>query len=91
MRIFLAALLTLCACLTAQAQSERILDFSSRILVEPDGSMVVTETIIVQATGAQIKRGIVREFPTLYRDSDGSRVRIGFTLMQDSLDGVVDP
>ena len=91
MRIFLAALLTLCACLTAQAQSERILDFSSRILVEPDGSMVVTETIIVQATGAQIKRGIVREFPTLYRDSDGSRVRIGFTLLEVRRDGVPEP
>ncbi len=90
LRIFLAALLALFACAAAQAETERILDFSSQVLIDPDGSMVVTETITVQATGEQIKRGIVREFPTLYRGSDGSRVRIGFTLLDVRRDGVAE-
>lgn len=53
--------------------------------------MVVTETITVLAAGAQIKRGIVREFPTLYTGRDGSRVRVGFTLLDVKRDGVTEP
>jgi len=90
-RIFLAALLILLACSFVRAETERILDFSSLVLIDPDGSMVVTETIRVQATGDQIRRGIVREFPTLYRDADGSRIRIGFTLLEVRRDGAIEP
>jgi len=90
-RIFLAALFTLLFCAPLLAASERILDFSSLVLIDPDGSMVVTETITVQATGEQVKRGIVREFPTLYTGRDGSRVRVGFTLLDVKRDGVTEP
>lgn len=89
-RIFLAALLTLLACTPLAAQTERVLDFSSLVLIDPDGSMVVTETITVQATGDQIKRGIVREFPTLYTGRSGNRVRVGFTLLDVKRDGVTE-
>ena len=90
-RLFLAALLTLLASTPVPAQTERILDFSSQVLIDPDGSMVVTETITVQATGEQIKRGIVREFPTRYTGRDGSSVRVGFTLLDVKRDGVTEP
>jgi hypothetical protein len=90
-RIFLAALFTLLSCAPLLAESERILDFSSLVLIDPDGSMVVTETITVQATGEQIRRGIVREFPTLYNGRDGSSVRVGFTLLEVTRDGVAEP
>jgi len=53
---------------TADAQeSERIVDFQSRIVVAEDGPLTVTETITVDATGDQIKHGIYRDFPTRYR------------------------
>ena len=90
-RVFLAALLMLFASASVSAQTERILDFSSLVLIDPDGSMVVTETITVQATGEQIKRGIVREFPTRYTGRDGSSVRVGFTLLDVQRDGVTEP
>ncbi len=90
-RILLAALITLLSCAPLLAETERILDFSSLVLIDPDGSMVVTETITVQATGEQIKRGIVREFPTLYTGRDGSRVRVGFTLLDVKRDGASEP
>jgi len=47
--------------------SERILEFHSDIIVHEDASMTVQETITVRAEGQQIKRGIYRDFPTVYR------------------------
>jgi hypothetical protein len=91
MRILLAALIALLCCSPLQAETERILDFSSLVLIDPDGSLVVSETITVQATGDQIKRGIVREFPTIYQGRDGKRVRVGFTLLGVQRDGGDEP
>ncbi len=47
---------------------ERILSFHSDILVRPDSTIVVTETIQVRAEGNRIRRGIFRDLPTHYRD-----------------------
>lgn len=69
---------------------ERIVDFSSSISVESDGSLLVTETITVQAEGGQIKRGIVREFPTRY-DTPSGAVRVGFELLDVERDGRSEP
>ena len=91
MRVLLAALIVVLCCAPLQAETERILDFSSLVLIDPDGSMVVSETITVQTTGDQIKRGIVREFPTIYQGRDGSRVRVGFTLLDVKRDGADEP
>jgi len=81
-RILLAAFLALVLAAPLHAQSERILDFASTVLIDPDGSLLVSETITVQATGDQIKRGIVREFPTVYPGRNGGTVRIGFELLR---------
>jgi len=51
---------------SAAAQGERILSFDSYVVVHPDASMTVRETIQVQAEGNEIKRGIYRDFPQLY-------------------------
>lgn len=59
---------------------ENIENFSSDIRIHVDGSMQVHETITVHATGDQIKRGIVREFPTSYRDRYGNNYVVGFTV-----------
>jgi uncharacterized membrane protein YgcG len=75
----------------ARAQSERILNFKSFVLVNPDGSLTVTEDITVRATGRQIKRGIIRDFPTTYRDRLGNTVRVGFDLEGVFRDGRTEP
>lgn len=52
-----------------QAQSETgevIQSFYSKIIVNKDASLTVTETIDVNAVGDQIKHGIYRDFPTKY-------------------------
>jgi len=90
-RILLAAFLALVLAAPLHAQSERILDFASTVLIDPDGSLLVSETITVQATGDQIKRGIVREFPTVYPGRNGGTVRIGFELLRVERDGRSEP
>ena len=75
----------------ASAQSERILNFKSFIQVHPDASMTVTEDITVQATGQEIKRGIVRDFPTTYKDRLGNTVQVGFKVEEVLRDGRVEP
>ncbi|PIU52768.1 MAG: DUF2207 domain-containing protein, partial [Deltaproteobacteria bacterium CG07_land_8_20_14_0_80_60_11] len=73
------------------AQSERILNFKSFIVVNPDASMTVTEDISVQATGSEIKRGIIRDFPTTYRDRLGNTVKVGFKVEEVWRDGRPEP
>jgi uncharacterized membrane protein YgcG len=52
---------------------ERIALFDSRITVRPDASLLVTESITVQAEGAKISHGIFRDIPTRYRYLSGVR------------------
>jgi uncharacterized membrane protein YgcG len=75
----------------AAAQSERILDFQSVIAVHPDATLTVTEHITVQATGREIKRGIIREFPTTYRDRLGNTITVGFAVTEVLRDGRPEP
>ncbi|MBI4795355.1 MAG: hypothetical protein HY790_05880 [Deltaproteobacteria bacterium] len=58
---------------------EQILRFQSLVQVHPDATLTVTETIKVESAGVQIKRGIVRDFPTIYRDKSGKTVKVGFS------------
>lgn len=74
----------------AQAQ-ERILSFVSDVTVARDGDLTVTETIRVQAEGRTIRRGILRDFPTVYTRPDGTRVEVGFEVRAVARDGAPEP
>ena len=63
------------------AQEERILSFHSDVHVKEDGKLEVTETIRVIATNNKIKRGIFREFPTLYKSKYMVNVRVPFEVV----------
>lgn len=77
---------------TAQVPpDERILDFVSDIVIHADSSLTVKETIRVRALGESIKRGIVRDFPTIYKDRHGHRVRVSFDLVEVRRDGRLEP
>jgi uncharacterized membrane protein YgcG len=62
----------------AGAADERILSFSSDITVHADSTMTVIETIRVRAEGDRIRRGIYRDFPTVYKGPKGERYDVGF-------------
>jgi hypothetical protein len=80
------ALLLLALALPAAAQ-ERVVDFHSDIRIARDGTLTVTETIDVEVEGQQIKRGILRDFPTDYRDRSGARVTVPFQVLAVRRDG----
>ena len=65
-----------------ETSGERILSFTSYIQVQPDASLMVTETIVARATGDQIQGGFVRDFPTVYKDRFGNRVTVGFRALE---------
>jgi len=73
------------------AEAERITDYASRVEVHADGSMTVTETIEVIAAGQAIRHGIYRDFPTVYRDRLGNKLRVGFTVRAVERDGRPEP
>ena len=70
--------------------AERILRFVSDVKVERNGDLVVTETIAVQAEGNDIRRGILRDFPTSYTRRDGARVEVGFDVQLVTRDGAAE-
>lgn len=92
-RRFLFAALALAAALTPSLVTpslaeERIERFVSDVTVEGNGDLIVAETIQVWAEGKQIRRGILRDFPTVYHRADGSRVEVRFdvqSVMRDDL------
>lgn len=85
--LFLATLLGPAAARAA----EEILAYDSEIVVEASGELLVTETIRVRAEGKQIRRGIYRDFPTEYRNPDGTTSRTGFEVVEVLKDGRAEP
>lgn len=76
----------------AEAQrEERILDFHSDVAVAANGTLTVTETIAVIASGREIKRGIIRDFPTTYTGRMGETVTVGFEILAVTRDGRPEP
>ncbi len=89
MRRLVAALLALLAGLAAA--DERIQRYDAEITVQADGSLFVAETIDVQAEGREIRRGIYRDFPTVYRDAIGNRYTVPFDVLTVTRDGRPEP
>jgi len=86
-----ATLLLALAMFPAAEAAERIHEYQSEIEVHADASMTVTETIVVEAEGKVIRRGIYRDFPTDYRDRFGNRYRVSFEVVGVSRNGASEP
>ncbi len=72
---------------SAQAQEERIQRFDSQIEVCSNGDLLVTETIVVRAAGRQIRHGIYRDFPQLYKGRWGLNRATSFEVLSLRRDG----
>ncbi|MBK8009686.1 MAG: DUF2207 domain-containing protein [Rhizobiales bacterium] len=80
--------LFLCAALSGAAQSvELITRFESDVEVQTNGDLIVTENITVAAELREIRRGILRDYPTVYSAPDGRRVVIGFDVISVERNG----
>src|SRR6185503_19803122 len=91
MRALLLALLALLAVHSAALAEERIEQFTSDSRVNVDGSVDVLETISVNAESQQIRRGIFRDFPTIYTDRNGLRVVVGVEVISVKRDRQTEP
>jgi hypothetical protein len=60
---------------------EQMISYDSDITVNPDSTLLVRENLKVFATGAQIKHGIYRDFPTRYTDRFGNPYIIHFEVV----------
>lgn len=84
--------LSLFAALVSAAQGyERIRLFDSEVQVQPNGDLLVTENITVEAEHRDIRRGILRDFPTTYFLPDGRRVVVGFDVISVERNGKSEP
>jgi len=93
MRALFALLLLLTVALASAPAlaEEQILAFDSTVRVETDGSLLVEERITVNAEGRNIRRGIFRDFPTIYAEAGGVRRDVGFDLLEVLRDGAREP
>ena len=82
-----ALVLAACVSCAPAAALERVVDFHSAIRIQSDGVIEVTERIVVEAEGRQIRRGILRDFPTEYRARFGNRVSVPFDVRKVWRDG----
>ena len=86
--LILSIFLPLNSPLKAQYEKlERIISFDSDITINEDASMIVVENIKVFANGNKIKRGIFRDFPTMYKDNYGNNINIKFAVIDVLRDG----
>ena len=66
---------------------EEILNFTSRIIVGEEGTLIVEETIQVRSEQRNIKRGIYRDFPTYRRAAFGFQRGSDFRVVSVKRDG----
>ncbi|HEX2954424.1 MAG TPA: DUF2207 domain-containing protein, partial [Bacillota bacterium] len=82
-------LFTICPTVAVGSMSgiEEIIDYKSEITVNTDSSLKVTETMVVNALGQEIRHGIYRDFPISYRDAYGNRYKVRFQVQGVTRDG----
>lgn len=86
-----AIVLLIISVLPLRAAEEVISRYRADIQVMQDGTLDVTETIYVHATGERIRHGIFRDFPLTMKDATGQTGTVGFRLLGVTRDGVEEP
>ena len=84
-------LLGLLAAFQVSRADERILSYDSTITVNHDGTLEVREAIRVRAEGRNIRRGIYRDFPTIYPRDGGGTTVVAFNFQSAKRDGSDEP
>jgi|GEM_PF-483555 len=72
---------------TYYSSSEYFKSFNTKIVIEKDGTLDITETIIAQAANININHGIYRDFPIYYTLPFGFKSSKSFTLIDIKRDG----
>ncbi len=89
--VLLFSLLCSFAIIGELSATEIIAKYHSDITIEPDGDLLITETITVVSEGNRIKRGIYRDFPRYNENKDGKLIRVGFDILGIKRDSKKEP
>lgn len=86
-----ASLLALSIPRSAAFAEEGIKVFSSEISVEKDSSLKVTERLLVNAEGDEIRRGIFRDIPVFMTGEHGQSYKVSLQVLSVKRDGHSEP
>ena len=70
---------------------ERIKLFKSEIWIESSGKIRVAENILVNIQGYKLKRGIFRDFPTMYKNKSGGVAKVTFDVISVTKNNKPEP
>ncbi len=87
-RLFVMLCLAVASAATAQERIER---FDAQLDVQVNGDLIVTETLDIVAEGKEIRRGLLRDFPTRYALPNGRQVVVGFDVLEVRRNGGLEP
>lgn len=94
MRVFARLFFVVCVALAlaqpGQAREE-IRAFASDVTLRTDGSVLVVETVDVNAEGDQIRRGVYRDIPIVLLGPSGNKIRVGLDVASVTRDGRAEP
>ncbi|WP_127144744.1 DUF2207 domain-containing protein [Pelagibacterium montanilacus] len=78
--------------LGGQAWAQEVIrSFETAIVVQPDTSVQIIETITVNAEGQSIQRGIFRDIPTVLETDDGGQIRSTIRVQSVTRNGSAEP
>jgi hypothetical protein len=83
--VILSALVQFCA--VAADAEEEVLEMSVMATVNSDGSVVLTESLIVAVETNILRGGLVRRFQTIFPETDGKYRRTRFEVVSSMVDG----
>ena len=85
-RLFFVVFVALALVQPGQAREE-IRAFASDVTLRTDGSVLVVETVDVNAEGDQIRRGVYRDIPIVLLGPSGNKIRVGLDVASVTRDG----
>lgn len=85
------AVILLALAMTPARAEELITAYHSDITINRDSSLTIEETITLNVEGIDIKRGIIRSYPTRYKLDNGDTVTVGLTIEGVTRDGKDEP
>ncbi|MCC5931090.1 MAG: DUF2207 domain-containing protein [Cyclobacteriaceae bacterium] len=89
--LFLLSLLNSHTLVAQNDEAEEIISFFSSLQLEKNGDLIVTEEIQVRALHYNIRRGIYRTIPLVYRDNRNKRVRMQLEVQGLTRNGMPEP
>ena len=91
LRLLLVLLLAVLAGAGSASAAEEIRSFRADIEINAGGTLEVTERILVNVEGREIRRGIFRDIPLRFEDENGQLREVGLEILSVTRNGASEP